>query len=49
MSEAVPCKRKAGGCYWGPFGNIKAELVEAVMSAVTPGSSNRVHGNEHCY
>ena len=47
LCRAVQCK--AGGCCWGPFGNIKAKPVEAMMSAVTPGSSDCVHGNEHCY
>ena len=33
---AVPCE--AGGCYWGPFVSSQAELIEAMMSAVTMGS-----------
>ena len=40
---------EAGGCDWGSIVNVKAELVEAMMSAVKLGSSEGVHGNEHCY
>lgn len=47
LCRAVQCE--AGDYCWGPFGNVKAERVEAMMSAVTLGSSDCVHGNEHCY
>lgn len=49
MNDAVPCSARLAVVIGGHFVNVKAELVEAVMSAVAPGSSNRVHGNEHCY
>ena len=34
---------EAGGCYWGPFVNVKAELAEAMMSAVTLGAQASVY------